>query len=200
MNRSSDYRRVAELISPAVKGEDAERIAGVMMDRYRTLANLFSADVAELSDLVGESLATYLKLVAYLTSRHGTERFAFGKRHTDEEISEYFKFLYIGASVEITYLMLFDSEDRVLKVVKMGEGTVNSSEIIPRKMVEAAMSAGAASAIVAHNHPQGNCRPSAEDVGFTAKISTVFETVGVKLRGHIIVAGRRVNLITYSMI
>ncbi len=201
----SNYREdhlsvISELIASFSKGAEAGRISRMLIDRYRTFSNALSADLSQLSDLLGAGLATHLKLVAYVTSRRGTERFAFGKKHTAEEISEYFKFLYVGASVEITYLMLFDAEDRALKVVKIGEGTVNSSEVIPRKMVEAAISVGAASALVVHNHPLGNYRPSADDLSFTAKMTTVFETVGIKLRGHMIVAGRGANLVDFSML
>ena len=198
--REDHLALISELVAPFAKGDEAERIARMLINKYRTFSNVLSADASELSDMLGAGLAAHLKLVAYATSRRGTERFAFGKKHTDEEISEYFKSLYVGASVEITYLMLFDSEGRALKVVKIGEGTVNSSEIIPRKMVEAAMSVGAASVLVAHNHPLGNCRPSADDLSFTAKIATVLETVGVKMYGHLIVAGRGANLVDFSLL
>ena len=46
--------------------------------------------------------------------------------------------------------------------------------------------------VVAHNHPSGNPKPSANDDVATEKLATMFLLHGVKLYDHVIVAGKKV--------
>ena len=189
----------AEAISPCVKGDPTET-AEILIQKYKSLENVFSVDIEELADGFGRSLAAHIKLLAYNTSRRGTDRISFGRKLSETEIAEYFKALYVGASVEQVHLMLLDKSGRVIDVRRVGEGTVNSSEILPRRMVEVALSVGAAGVYLAHNHPFGNCRPSEQDVSLTAKMMGIFSSVGIELLGHVIVAGRRANIIDYTLL
>ncbi len=188
------FAAIVDALAPCIKG-DAEAAARALVEKYQTLENILTVDIPELEQTVGATAATHIKLLAYVTSRRGAERLKLGEAYTVGQIAEYFKSLYIGVSVETAYLMLFDKSDRVISVMKMNEGTVNTSEVLPRKMAEAALAAEAASALMIHNHPFGSCRPSKNDLAFTATMASVLTSVGVRPKGHMIVAGRRANVI-----
>ena len=73
----------------------------------------------------------------------------------------------------------------------MHEGSVNSAAITPRKLVETAMEKKASMAVLAHNHPSGLPIPSPDDLITTNLIRNAFDTVGITLLAHILVAGDR---------
>ncbi len=170
--------------------DKAEETADGLLAKYRTIENSFDAPVKEISALAGKRVAVYLKLLAYVTSRRRTDKFAFGEKHSSAAIAEYLKALFLGVSVEKTYLIAFDSSDRVLGVELLGEGTVNASEVMPRKAVEAAMGLSAASVSIAHNHPFGTTNPSSDDLNITHAFTTLFAACEIDFKEHFIVAGQ----------
>ena len=182
-----DYLR--QLLMPCA-GKKADDIAEALLSKYITIENIFTASVNELIALCGEKCAAYLKLLAYITSRRETEKFCFGKRHSKVEIADYLKALFLGESVEKTYLICFDDNGNTLGINLLSEGTVNSSEILPRKAMEIAIDSSAHSVSLAHNHPFGTTKPSSDDINITKHFLTLFATCDIKLLDHYIVAGQ----------
>ena len=62
-------------------------------------------------------------------------------------------------------------------------------------MIERALALGAAGFVLAHNHPSGDCRPSADDLAGTRQIAGIAEALELTLIDHLIVTRRCV----YSM-
>jgi len=65
-------------------------------------------------------------------------------------------------------------------------GLLNSSQIHPREVYADAIVERAASLILAHNHPSGNCEPSKEDIAVTRKLIHAGEILGVSVLDHIV--------------
>ena len=170
--------------------KNAEEVANCLLSKYVTIENTFTASVGELTSLCGEKCAAYLKLLAYITSRRETEKFRFGIRHSKAKIVDYLKALFLGESVEKTYLICFDGEGNTLGINMLSEGTVNSSEILPRKAMELAIDSSASAVSLAHNHPFGTTKPSSDDVNITKHFSSLFATCDIRLLDHFIVAGQ----------
>ncbi len=176
-------------------GEQAEAVADALLGKYGTIESALTPSVRELTALVGEKAAVFLKLVAYLTSRRRTDLFAFGKSHSSAEIAEYLKALYIGESVEKIYLISFDARDRVIGCDLLGEGTVNASEVLPRKAIETAMMRSSVSVSVAHNHPFGTPDPSIDDLNMTGTLANIFLNCEIALKEHFIIAGQLCDIV-----
>ena len=68
--------------------------------------------------------------------------------------------------------LFLDSRNRLLDVVTISVGTLDSSIVHPREVFRAAIRAGSASLIVAHNHPSGDPTPSPEDLAITRRLCT----------------------------
>lgn len=184
-----DLDYFASLIS--YSGEsDPVSVAYTLIRKYGTIENSITASVRELSTLVSEGTAIYLKLLAYVTSRRKTDLFTFGKKHTTTEIAEYLKALFLGESVEKTYIINFDRSDRIIGCQLLGEGTVNASEVMPRKAVEAAVRVSARAVAIAHNHPFGTPTPSTDDVNITQSFRALFDSCEIELKEHFVVAGQ----------
>ena len=108
-----------------------------------------------------------------------------------------YRSLFLGESVEKTYLLAFDSLDRLIGCELLGEGTVNASEILPRKAIEAALAYSASSVSIAHNHPFGSTKPSNDDINITQLFATLFDNCDITLKEHFIVAGQLCDTVIF---
>ncbi len=71
------------------------------------------------------------------------------------------------------------------------EGTVDSSFISPREIVEGALKDKAAALIFVHNHPSGNPAPSISDRELTRQLVYVGKIMQMKVVDHIIIGNDR---------
>ncbi|MBQ7387471.1 MAG: hypothetical protein IJW03_04830 [Clostridia bacterium] len=184
-----------EILSFAARDGGEALAADRLFARHHTIENILNTDLYALEAEVGASRALQIKLCACICSRRKTDKFAFGVEHCDIDIAEYFKALYIGVPVETVYAVFFDRRGRAIKCECIGEGTVNASEILPKKILHSAVRTDAAAVALAHNHPFGVCEPSDEDISFTALLSEALSCARIKLRLHAVVAGQTAEFI-----
>lgn len=67
-------------------------------------------------------------------------------------------------------------------------GTLDASLVHPREVFEPALRHGAASIIVAHNHPSGSAEPSHEDEEVTRQIAEAGRMLGIRLTDHLVLS------------
>ena len=194
-----NYARLVSIMSSAPKCKDPEAVACILADRYGNVENILCADYSELCELVGESIAVYLKVLGAVSSRRHTEKLTPGKVHTRAEVAEYFKALFLTESIECVYALLLGEGGETIGCRLISKGTVNSSEIIPRKILEEAIDGGSHRVILAHNHPHGLARASDEDIRLTGCVSDVLSFVGIKLEYHLVVAGTSCDIVSYTV-
>lgn len=179
--------------------KDSTSVAQLLLHKYYTIENTFGASVGELVSMVGERSAFYLKLLAYITSRRTTDKLIIGRKYSKAQIADYLKALFLGESVEKTYLITFDKDERITGCELLGEGTVCSSELTPRKAVELAVASSASAVAIAHNHPAGTTRPSSDDVNLTKLFVSIFASCEIGLLDHYIVAGQLCDTIKFDL-
>ena len=192
-----DFEYFKSLLQYAV-GKDADKTVGILLPKYRTIENVFDASEAHLKEDSNEKCAFYLKTLAYVTARRQTDRFEYGKRPTKAQIADFLKALFLGQSVEKTYLLSFNAQGDVIGCDLLSEGTVNSSEILPRKAIETAIGHNASSVAITHNHPGGVPSPSIDDLNLTNALACVFASCDIVLSDHYIIAGQLCEIITVS--
>jgi len=71
---------------------------------------------------------------------------------------------------ELFKVIYLSSQNQIIEVVDLFEGTVDSSSISPREIVEEALKDKAAALIFVHNHPSGNPMPSTSDRELTRQL------------------------------
>ena len=76
--------------------------------------------------------------------------------------------------------------NEVMNVRVVSIGLVNKSQVHPREVFADVISERASAVIVAHNHPNGELKPSAEDIMVTKKLKEAALTLGLSLLDHII--------------
>lgn len=83
-------------------------------------------------------------------------------------------------------LVALDTQNRPIAAAVVSRGILNSSLVHPREVFQRAILAGAASIIVAHNHPSGDAEPSPEDLEVTAQLVAAGLILGIPVRDHVI--------------
>lgn len=84
-------------------------------------------------------------------------------------------------------LMAFDTKLRLIGVFEVSTGVINATHVDMRAIFQRAFLCNAYAIAVAHNHPSGCARPSAEDREVTARIRKASELLGIRFLDHIIV-------------
>ena len=108
---------------------------------------------------------------------------------TTKRVGEYLLPYFFAERDEVVYLLCLDAKCKPLCVRLLSRGSLNSAAVEPRKVVQAALSANAASVVLAHNHPSGVALPSEEDRKVTALVFRALNAVEILLADHLVVAG-----------
>jgi DNA repair protein RadC len=85
--------------------------------------------------------------------------------------------------------MLFDKNGKFISLEHLGEGTVSSSSVSPRRILDIVFKKNASSIIIAHNHPCGKTEASITDIHVTSHLNMMLKNAGVELKNHYIIAG-----------
>ena len=75
------------------------------------------------------------------------------------------------------------------------KGVVDQAPVHAREILKHAISWGAKSIIVAHNHPSGDPTPSEEDVAVTAQLKSAADIVSIPLKAHLILGKEGYNVL-----
>jgi DNA repair protein RadC len=81
-----------------------------------------------------------------------------------------------------------DNGARVIGTTFSGGGA-DEAELPVREILGSALRFGAASIIVAHNHPSGDPSPSEQDLAATRRLAEAAQAAGIRLIDHLIFAG-----------
>jgi DNA repair protein RadC len=81
-----------------------------------------------------------------------------------------------------------DAKNQVIGYQIVSHGTLTASLVHPREVFKAALLANSNAIIVAHNHPAGSLKASAEDISTTEILIKAGDILGVKVLDHIIVS------------
>jgi len=84
-------------------------------------------------------------------------------------------------------VILLDSRDKVMDIVTVYMGTLNTSLIRTTEIFREAILRNSAGIILAHNHPSGNPQPSPEDVQMSRGLSAAGRLLDIPLRDHLII-------------
>ena len=86
-------------------------------------------------------------------------------------------------------VLLLDNKNKVIKTETISIGTINASLVHPREVFVKAIRQHAAAVILAHNHPSGDPKPSAEDRAITKRLLESGDLLGIPVLDHVVIGG-----------
>jgi DNA repair protein RadC len=88
-------------------------------------------------------------------------------------------------------VILLDTRNRVLEIVGVYQGSLNSAQVRVGEIFRPAIRRNAAALIAVHNHPSNDPTPSPDDVAVTRAIVQAGKLLDLPALDHLIVAGGR---------
>jgi DNA repair protein RadC len=188
----SDAELLAILIGSGTTKVTAVDLAKRLLVEHKNLRELAGMSVADLKKYKGIGCARAVSVVsAFELGRrlHTREDEQLAVVRSPEDVAARYIPKLRDLKKEVFLLLLLNSANRIIKEVKISEGSLNASVVHPREVFKAAIDELAAGVILIHNHPSGNPTPSSEDIALTKQILEAGKVVGISVHDHIIVAG-----------
>lgn len=190
----SDAELLAVLLRNGTKGKNSiETAAAILAEGGSSLNGLHSLSQKELMQIpgIGKVKAIQLKCLAELSMRMAKADKLAGVRMNDPEtVADYYMEGLRHREEEHIILALFNSAGRLIKDIEVARGSVNAAYITPREIFRHALSAGAVSLILLHNHPSGDANPSEEDIAFTKRLDASGKLIGIPVNDHLIIGDK----------
>jgi DNA repair protein RadC len=171
-------------------GQSAVDIGRLLMQEFGSLRNLATATVAEICGIkgAGPAKASAIKAALEMGNRLKSDRLVSGERFTSpEQIYNHYHYAFRDRRKEYFMTLLLDGKNRIMKEVRISEGSLNQSIVHPREVFNPAVRESAAAVILVHNHPSGDPAPSREDMEITRRLKEAGELMGVRVLDHIII-------------
>ena len=105
------------------------------------------------------------------------------------DVAQLFMVEMMALDQEELWVAALDTKNRLLRIIKVYRGSVNSAQIRVGEVYKEALRLNAASIIVAHNHPSSDATPSPEDILVTRQIVEAGKLLDVEALDHLILAG-----------
>jgi len=104
--------------------------------------------------------------------------------------ADHFRAFFKDADRREQFVALFlNGQNQVLETEVLFAGSLTSSAVYPREVIQRVLELGAAAIVFAHNHPSGSISPSSHDRKVTQKLATALEAIDVRVLDHIILGG-----------
>lgn len=89
--------------------------------------------------------------------------------------------------VEQFHVIGLNTKNAVVFEDMVSQGSINTSIVTPRETFNLLIRRHCAGAIIAHNHPSGDCTPSKEDFDLTDALVNSGKIIGIPVIDHVIV-------------
>ena len=175
----AEYEILELLLTYCIPRKDTKPIAKELLNKFKSLDNIFKADFDKLSaiDGLGKNSIAFLKLIGDLPSIIYKDELK-NKKLIDK----------IGyEEIEKFYVLYLSSSNEVIEFEENSVGTLDRSSVYPREIYKKIINLNAKSVILAHNHPSDNITPSKCDIELTNEIAKGLKNFGALLIEHIII-------------
>lgn len=188
-----DAELIAILLRTGVKGQSAVQLAQQLLKDFKTLEALARLPLETLAEVkgVGQTKAIQLKAAFELARRlSASSRDKQQIINSPEDAAAVLREELRLLDRESFRALLLNTKNGLIKISDVSEGSLNASIVEPREVFKGAITASAASMILAHNHPSGDPTPSSEDISITKRLVKAGELLNIAVLDHIILGQR----------
>jgi len=186
-----DYEALELMLSFCIPRRDVKPLAKDLIKKMGGFREVLDAPYEELIKVsgMGEASATFLHALrgcSALYLKGGLKR---RKISSTLDLLDYCRAAMSGLRDEQFRVVFLDSQNGLIADEVIQDGTVNEAVVYPRKVMERAIHHKASAMVLVHNHPGGNCKPSAQDKALTGQIARIAREFGIALHDHMIICG-----------
>ncbi len=189
---------IAILLRVGVRGENAVEVGQRLLNKFGGLRGLHRTPFKELTGQhgVGEAKAAQIKAAIELGRRLSLEspeeKLAI---NSPADAAALVQYDMSALEQEHLRVILLDRRNRVLEIVEVYKGSVNSSQVRVGELFKEAIRTNASAIVVTHNHPSGDPTPSPDDVAVTRAIVQAGKLLDVDVLDHLVIGqGKWISL------
>lgn len=190
----SDAELLAILIGSGNREESAVDLCKrILSDKDHQLKMLSKMSIKELQNYKGIGEAKAISIIAALElgKRHGNSELPiFPKITSSHDAYKVLKSIIGDLEHEEFWALFLDNSNKVMNKHQVSKGGITSTVVDIRLIFKKAITSGAVSIILAHNHPSGTLKPSRLDIKLTDKFKSASEIMDIKLLDHLIVTDK----------
>lgn len=186
---SLEHADNSELLS-ALAGKPA---AQVLLEHYGGLTSLAQASFDELQLVkgIGKSKAAAIKSAFLLAQRLSRESYSEAPLlDTAQSVADLLREQNRVYTVETFQVVLVNTRRRLIGVLALTQGTLDTLLVHAREVFAPAISKRAAAIILAHNHPSGDPTPSEADIQVTRDLIRAGQLLRIEVLDHVILGKR----------
>ena len=161
-----------------------------MLQKFGTLQALAQASVEDLRSVkgIGRDKAVTL-MAAFALARKMAEDLQRESPVLDnpEAVVRLLREKNLVKNVETLQVLLLNTRRRLIRVVEITDGTLDTLLVHPREVFKAAIAANAAAVVLAHNHPSGDPTPSEADIKVTRDLIRAGQLLKIEVLDHVII-------------
>ena len=190
----NDYEIVELLLTLGTPRKDVKQPARDALKRFKSLRGVLEAPAEDLQQIpgIGSTNAIAIKLVQEVAREFLKNRVIELKAcKSSQEVYDYLYHTMRDRKKELFKVLYLNSQNQITAAEDLFEGTVNSSAVFPREVIERAIKNNAVSLIFVHNHPSGNPEPSQSDKELTRDLVYTGRIMNIKVLDHMIIGNDR---------
>ena len=176
------------------KGESALELSNRLLNKYN-LHKFEDLGFKELIEECGDDVGKALRISSLIElSKRYNKLTNNGYKRSITSAKDVFDLLvdkYGKKKKEYFICLYLDTKNKIIKEEVISIGTLNASLVHPREIFKTAIKESANSIILVHNHPSGDSMPSKQDIEITNDLKKVGEMIGILVKDHIIIAGKK---------
>ncbi len=180
---------LAILLRTGLRGANAVEVGKQLLQKFGSLQSLARASVDDLQTVKGVGRDKAVTLVAAFTL---ARKMARELRHeaplldSSESVAGLMREDNRLREVETFQVLLVNTRRRLIDIIKISEGTLDTILVHPREVFKSAISANAAAVILTHNHPSGDPTPSEADIKVTRDLIRAGQLLRIDVLDHVI--------------
>ena len=190
----SNAELLAIVLRVGAQGLSAVNLGQQLLAHFNGLRGLAKASVAEICEIKGMGSAKAVQVKAALELGRRLMVAAPDERPKIASPADAANLLMLDMGLleqEHLWVLLLDTKNHVLDVVKIYQGSVNASLIRVGELFREAIKRNCAAIIVAHNHPSGDPTPSPEDIRVTHRIVDAGKLLDIEVLDHLVIGHQK---------
>jgi DNA repair protein RadC len=182
---------LSELLAAVIGGQRQIEIAQALLAYFGgDIRRLYQAHPAELAAVKGISQITATRIKAALNlglrmNIPSEERPTINSPADAAALVQYEMGLLEQEHLRV---LLLDRRNRVMDIVEIYHGSVNSSQVRIGEVFRPAIQRMASAIIACHNHPSSDCTPSPDDVAVTRAMVQAGKLLDISLLDHLVLS------------
>lgn len=111
-----------------------------------------------------------------------------GRIKSSREAADHFRAFFSEAAKREQFVVAYlNGQNMLISTEPLFIGSITTSAVYAREVVQRILDVGAAAVMFAHNHPSGETSPSGSDRAVTRKLQTALDSIDVQVIDHLII-------------